>query len=71
MRCPAIFAIEFAGLCLLGLILLGLLGCSGDSIRQGNRPDLAPMSRDAERERVRDEGSEFCRKYPDDVACKR
>ena len=28
----------------------------------------APMSRDAERQHIQDEGIEFCKRYPDDVA---
>jgi hypothetical protein len=50
-------------------LLLG--GCSAEAIRQGNKPDLAPMSRDAERQSIRERGVEFCKTYPDDVACKK
>jgi hypothetical protein len=56
----------------LGTFLILLMtGCSAESIRQGNRPDLAPMPRDAEREAIRERGVEFCRTYPDDVACRK
>jgi hypothetical protein len=50
----------------------GLTGCSGDSARvQGRSPDLniAPMSRDAERRHIQEEGHDFCERYPDDIAC--
>jgi hypothetical protein len=56
----------------LGTFLILLMtGCSAESIRQGNRPDLAPMPREAEREAIQQRGVEFCRTYPDDVACRK
>jgi hypothetical protein len=54
---------------LLVALLLG--GCSAEAIRQGNKLDLAPMPRDAERQSIRERGIEFCKTYPDDVACKK
>lgn len=52
------------------ILVLALGGCSAEAIRQGNKPDLAPMSRDAERQSIRERGVEFCKTYPTDVACK-
>lgn len=54
----------------LAILVLSLMGCSAEAIRQGNKPDLAPMSREAERSHILEEGTDFCKKYPDDVACK-
>jgi hypothetical protein len=57
-------------ICIAILIALALSACSAESIRQGNKPDLAPMSRDAERDHIRQEGQNFCANYPDDAACR-
>jgi hypothetical protein len=61
------------GLMMIGLLvgvgLLVLAGCSGEATRSGNKPDIAPMSRAAERERVLEEGRKFCERYPDDLVC--
>jgi hypothetical protein len=52
------------------IIAAALCGCSAESIRQGNKVDLAPMSRDAERNAIRERGQNFCTNYPDDEACR-
>ena len=55
--------------CVIGVWLL--TGCSAESIRNGNKPaDVIPMSRDQERSRIVDQGTAFCKTYPDDIACK-
>jgi hypothetical protein len=48
-----------------------LTGCSSDSYRvQGQSPEpVAPMSRDAERKHIIEQGQGFCERYPDDIAC--
>jgi hypothetical protein len=50
-------------------VIFGVAACSSARIN-GMQPP-APMSRDAERQHIQDEGIEFCKRYPDDVACKR
>ena len=54
-------------------IILLLEGCSGDVTRMGGKADLspAPMSRDAERDHIVDEGKDFCTRYRDDIVCRR
>lgn len=54
----------------IALLALLLGGCSAEAIRNANTVDLKPMPRDAEREAIRERGIEFCKNYPDDVACK-
>jgi hypothetical protein len=56
-------------LLLLTAVMLGVTACSSARIN-GMQPP-APMSRDAARQRIQDEGIEFCKRYPDDVACQR
>jgi hypothetical protein len=55
-----------SALCLL------LAGCSGDAVRGNSdlKPDIAPMSRDAERQHIIEEGKSFCDRYKDDAACR-
>jgi hypothetical protein len=53
-----------------GLLILIMTGCSSEAIRQGNKVDLAPMSRDAERNAIRERGQNFCNNYPEDEACR-
>lgn len=69
-----------SGLYLTGLIavaiavaiMLLLEGCSGDVTRMGGKADLspAPMSRNAERDHIVDQGKDFCVRYPDDSVCR-
>jgi hypothetical protein len=47
----------------------GVTACSSARIN-GMQPP-ASMSRDAERQHIQDEGIEFCKRYPDDLACQR
>jgi hypothetical protein len=55
--------------CVVGVWLLS--GCSADAIRQGNNPpDVIPLSRAEQRNRIANEGKDFCERYPDDIACK-
>jgi hypothetical protein len=54
---------------IFGLVLL-LTACSSEAIRNANTVDLKPMPRDAERESIRERGVEFCKTYPDDIACR-
>jgi hypothetical protein len=56
-------------LLLLAAAMFGVTACSSARI-SGMQPP-APMSRDAERQHIQDEGIEFCKRYPDDVACQR
>jgi hypothetical protein len=49
--------------------MFGVTACSSARIN-GMQPP-APMSRDAERQHIQDQGIEFCKQYPDDVACQR
>jgi hypothetical protein len=53
----------------LAAAMFGVTACSSARIN-GMQPP-APMSRDAERQHIQDEGIEFCKRYPDDVACQR
>ena len=46
----------------LFLVVLFLSGCSREFVRG--------LSRDDERDKIRDQGVAFCQRYPDDVACK-
>jgi hypothetical protein len=47
-------------------------GCSADAIRNGNKPaDVIPISRDQERARILEQGTDFCGRWPDDIACKK
>jgi hypothetical protein len=47
-----------------------LAGCSSDAFRvKGQSPDVAPVSRDAERKHIIEQGQDFCERYPDDIAC--
>jgi hypothetical protein len=50
-------------------VIFGVTACSSARIN-GMQPP-APMSRDAERQHIQDEGIEFCKRFPDDVACQR
>ena len=54
---------------LLAVVMFNVTACSSARIN-GMQPP-APMSRDAERQHIQDEGIEFCKRYPDDVACQR
>jgi hypothetical protein len=54
---------------LLTAVMVGVSACSSARIN-GMQPP-APMGRDAERQHIQDEGIEFCKRYPDDVACQR
>jgi len=63
------FLFAMAPIIVFAIVLL-ITGCSSESIRNGNAVDLAPLPRDAERESIRQRGVEFCKTYPDDVACK-
>ena len=55
----------------LGGVLILLMSCSADAIRQGNKPaDEIPLSRAEQRNRIANEGKDFCERYPDDIACK-
>jgi heme A synthase len=54
----------------IGGAMILLMSCSADAIRNANTVDLKPMPRDAEREAIRERGIEFCKTYPDDIACK-
>jgi hypothetical protein len=54
---------------LLAVVMFDVTACSSARIN-GMQPP-APMSRDAERQHIQDEGIEFCTRYPDDVACQR
>jgi hypothetical protein len=56
-------------LLLLAVVMFGITACSSARIN-GMQPP-APMSRDVERQHIQDEGIEFCKRYPDDVACQR
>ena len=56
-------------LLLLAVVIFGVTACSSARIN-GMQPPT-PMSRDAERQHIQDEGVEFCKRYPDDVACQR
>jgi hypothetical protein len=47
----------------------GVTGCTSERIQAIAPPQ--PMSRDVERQHIQDEGIEFCKRYPDDVACRR
>ena len=49
--------------------MFGVTACSSARIN-GMQPP-APMSRDVKRQHIQDEGIEFCKRYPDDVACQR
>jgi hypothetical protein len=54
------------------IVAIALTGCSSDAWRvkgQSPDPDIAPMSRDAERKHVIEQGQDFCVRYPDDIAC--
>ena len=64
----ATFVMILAGMAML----LALASCSSEVIRGGQNspPDIKPMSRDAERQRIVDQGQEFCKKYNDDPACR-
>jgi hypothetical protein len=53
----------------LAVVMFGVTACSSARIN-GMQPP-APMNRDAERQHIQDEGIEFCKRYPDDVACQR
>jgi starvation-inducible outer membrane lipoprotein len=49
-----------------------LAGCSSDAFRvQGQSPEpvVAPMSKDAERKHIIEQGQDFCERNPDDFAC--
>jgi hypothetical protein len=51
---------------------IALTGCSSDAYRMnGQSPDpkVAPMSKDAERKHIIEQGQDFCERYPDDIAC--
>jgi hypothetical protein len=54
----------------LGGLLILLMSCSAEAIRQGNKVDVAPMNRDAERNAIRERGQQFCATYADDEACR-
>ena len=54
---------------LLAAVMFDVTAFSSAGIN-GMQPP-APMSRDAERQHIQDEGIEFCKRYPDDVACQR
>jgi hypothetical protein len=56
-------------LLLLAVAIFGITACSSARIN-GMQPP-APMSRDTERQHIQEEGIEFCKRYPDDVACQR
>jgi hypothetical protein len=56
-------------LLLLAAVMFGIIACSSARIN-GMQPPV-PMSRDAGRQHIQDEGIEFCKRYPDDVACQR
>jgi hypothetical protein len=56
-------------LLLLAALMFGVTARSSAHIN-GMQPPV-PMSRDVERQHIQDEGIEFCRRYPDDVACQR
>jgi hypothetical protein len=56
-------------LLLLAAVMSGVTACSSARIN-GMQPP-ASMSRDAERQHIQDEGIEFCKRYPDDLACQR
>jgi len=53
----------------LAVVTFDVTACSSARIN-GMQPP-APMSRDAERQHIQDKGIEFCKRYPDDVACQR
>ena len=58
-----------------GILLLvifcafGVTACTSERIQAIAPPQ--PMSRDAERQHIQEQGIEFCKQYPDDVACQR
>lgn len=57
------------------LLLLGLLlltACIGERTKvEGNSKfdTVAPMSRDAERQHILEQGKDFCARYQDDKVC--
>jgi hypothetical protein len=46
--------------------MLLLAGCAGERL-QGSSPQ--PLSRDAERQHIIEQGQDFCQRHPDDIAC--
>lgn len=55
----------------IALAALLLADCSGEVIRgQAQQSDLTPLTRDQERNKIVEQGQQFCSRYPDDVACK-
>jgi hypothetical protein len=57
------------GVLLLAVVMFSITACTSERIQAIAPPQ--PMSRDAERQHIQDEGIEFCKRYPNDVACQR
>jgi hypothetical protein len=67
---PIVFKKSIPGiLFVLAAVMLGVTACSSARINGMQPPES--MSRDAERQHIKDEGIEFCKRYPEDVACQR
>ena len=61
---------NITGILLLVIVCAcGVTACTSERIQAIAPPQ--PMSRDVERQHIQDEGIEFCKRYPDDVACQR